>query len=556
MPRLVLGPILRSVEGARATVWVETDAACEVTVAAGEASGAARTTAVAGHHYALVVVDGLPPATATPYRVALDGAEAWPRSGIGVDGYPPSVIRTADATRPLRVVFGSCRLEAPLDGVWEHGPDDPEPGHGVDALEALAAEVAGTDVGEWPDLLALLGDQLYADLVVHDPPVHDGPDAPPPGSLADLADYVRVYHRTWGHPPVRWLLSTVPTAMIFDDHDVIDDWNLSARWLEDIDRQPWWDARITGGLVSYWVYQHWGNLTPSQLEDDVLALAVAAGDDATDLLGDQVDGWRLDRADPTTQRWSTTRDLVGTGSARLVLADTRNSRHLVEGERAVIDEVEMGWVADRCRVDRDGVDHLLLGSSLPWLLPVGVHHLERWGEALGAGRWGRPGRRFAERFRAGNDTEHWPSFGRSFDQLAALLRSVGSGEEGPAPATALVLSGDVHFSYLAPAEVEGSTAVVQLVSSPFRHGVAKGLRRKLQLASSRVGAWGARIVRLTAAPGRDPVRWSLTGGPWFGNGLATLVLDGRAATVTFARSRRTPGGRAFLDPVHEERLSS
>lgn len=554
MAALVLGPLLRSVEGDAATVWVETDAPCEVVVEAGEATGRARTTAVQGSHYALVVVDGLAPATATPYRVRIDNQDVWPELASDL---PPSVIRTADPARPLRVAFGSCRLEAPLGAPWDHGPDDPEPGHGVDALEALAEELRTAEVGTWPDLLALTGDQVYADLVVHDPPVHDGPDAPPAGSLADLADYVRLYHRTWGHPIVRWLLSTVPTAMVFDDHDVVDDWNLSAHWLEEVAREPWWDDRIAGGLVSYWLYQHWGNLTPGQLATDELAVAVAALDDATDLLFGRVDGWRLDRSPPTTTRWSTTRDLGGTGTARLVLADTRNRRHLVEGERAVVDEAELAWVADRSRVDRDGIDHLLLGSSLPWLLPHGVHHLERWGEALGAGRWGKPGRRFAETFRAGNDTEHWPSFGRSFDDLGALLRSIGSGEEGPAPATALVLSGDVHFSYLAPADVgEGVTArVVQLVSSPFRHGVPKGLRRKLLLAMSRVGRLGGRVLRTTAAPGGDPVRWSLTAGPWFGNGLAALELDGRRATVTFSRSVRRPDGRAALEPVHREDLT-
>lgn len=554
MPALVLGPLLRSVEGGAATVWVETDGPCEVVVEAGPATGRARTTAVRGHHYALVVVTGLAPATATPYRVTLDTEEVWP--GAAAD-LPPSVIRTADAERPLRVTFGSCRLEAPLGAPWDHDPDDAEPGHGVDALEALAEQLRDTDPAAWPDLLALIGDQVYADLVVHDPPVHDGPTAPPPGSLAGFADYARLYARTWGHPIVRWLLSTVPTAMVFDDHDVVDDWNLSAGWLEQIAAEPWWDDRIAGGLVSYWLYQHWGNLTPSQLATDELAAAVAALDDATDLLFGRVDGWRLDRTPPTTTRWSTTRDLAGTATARLVLADTRNRRHLVEGERAVVDADEMAWVADRARVDRDGLDHLLLGSSLPWLLPHGVHHLERWGEALGAGRWGRFGRRFAERFRAGNDTEHWPSFGRSFDDLAALLRSVGSGEEGTAPSTALVLSGDVHFSYLAPAEVgEGVTAGVwQLVSSPFRHGVPRSLRRKLLLATSRLGRVGGWGVRQTAAPGREPVRWRLTGGPWFGNGLAALVLDGRRAEATFWRAGRDADGRARLETVHRTDLS-
>ena len=189
MTSLVLGPLLRSVEGGAATVWVETDQPADVVVDAGPATARARTTAVDGRHYALVVVTGLPAAAATPYRVSLDGAEAWPQPGSAL---PPSVIRTADAARPVRVTFGSCRLEAPLGAPWDHGPDDAEPGHGVDALEALAEQLRATDVGEWPDLLAMVGDQVYADLVVHDPPVHDGPEAPPPGSLADLADYVRL----------------------------------------------------------------------------------------------------------------------------------------------------------------------------------------------------------------------------------------------------------------------------------------------------------------------------------------------------------------------------
>ena len=100
MPSLLLGPLLRHVDETSATVWVETDRAGEVVVSAGSAEGRARTTAVQGHHYALVVVTGLAPATATPYAVRLDDEELWPDP---TSGRPPSVIRTADATRPLRV---------------------------------------------------------------------------------------------------------------------------------------------------------------------------------------------------------------------------------------------------------------------------------------------------------------------------------------------------------------------------------------------------------------------------------------------------------------------
>ena len=69
---------------------------------------------------------------------------------------------------------------------------------------------------------------------------------------------------------MRWLLSVIPTAMIFDDHDVHDDWNISAAWRRDYDAKPWWAARITGAYMSYWIYQHLGNLSPEDLAKDEL----------------------------------------------------------------------------------------------------------------------------------------------------------------------------------------------------------------------------------------------------------------------------------------------
>jgi hypothetical protein len=52
---------------------------------------------------------------------------------------------------------------------------------------------------------------------------------------------------------MRWLLATVPSSMIFDDHDVHDDWNTSKTWVTDIRAQGWWDDRIVGGFMSYWI---------------------------------------------------------------------------------------------------------------------------------------------------------------------------------------------------------------------------------------------------------------------------------------------------------------
>jgi hypothetical protein len=51
MAGLVLGPLLRYTGSTQATVWVETDAPCDVAVL----DARQRTFCVEGHHYALVV---------------------------------------------------------------------------------------------------------------------------------------------------------------------------------------------------------------------------------------------------------------------------------------------------------------------------------------------------------------------------------------------------------------------------------------------------------------------------------------------------------------------
>ncbi len=58
--------------------------------------------------------------------------------------------------------------------------------------------------------------------------------------------------------------------MIFDDHDVSDDWNISQSWVEEMRALPWWDERITGAFMAYWLYQHLGNLSPPELAEETM----------------------------------------------------------------------------------------------------------------------------------------------------------------------------------------------------------------------------------------------------------------------------------------------
>ncbi len=68
-----------------------------------------------------------------------------------------------------------------------------------------------------------------------------------------------------GQAKVRRALANVPTYMIFDDHDVTDDWNLNPEWCRrvlaaDAARpQPLGRQVIRNALASYALFQDWGN---------------------------------------------------------------------------------------------------------------------------------------------------------------------------------------------------------------------------------------------------------------------------------------------------------
>ncbi|MEU2338311.1 alkaline phosphatase D family protein [Streptomyces sp. NPDC013172] len=526
MAGLRLGPLLRYTDGSSATIWVETSRPCTAEVRCADgARGAARTFQVAGHHYALVPVTGLTPGTAPSYDVLLDGARVWPPPD---SRFPPSLIRTPAAGEALRVTFGSCRWAAPpADG------DDPV---GPDALDSLAARVAAG--GERPDVLLLLGDQVYADETSAATrrwlgARRDLADAPG-AEVADYEEYTRLYHESWLDPEVRWLLSTVPTCMVFDDHDLIDDWNTSAAWLAGMRATPWWQERLLSGLMSYWVHQHLGNLSPAALAADPLYAAVLGSPDGTDALRAFAAGAD---ADPAAVRWSYRRDF---GRVRLLMVDTRAARVLDERHRAMLHPGEAAWLREQALTDRESYDHLLVGTSLPWLLPHLVHDLETWDAALCRGERGPRWARFGERLRRAADLEHWAAFPASFAELADLFARTGSGPA--APASVCVLSGDVHHAYVAepawPVGTAPGSRVLQLTCSPVHNSVPPTIRFGFRFGWSALARFlGRRLTRHGRCP-RPAVNWRKQGGPWFGNQLMTLTLHGRSARLRLERARR------------------
>jgi hypothetical protein len=146
-PGLVLGPILRHVGRHEATVWVETDQPAEVEILGRREP----TFCIAGHHFALLTLGGLPEGAELPYEVRLDGAAAWPPPGG-----PVSTIRTLAPGRPLRMLAGSCRQVAPNEPKWNDTSGDGE-SIGPDALWAWARAMQEGWVPR-PDVLVHAGD--------------------------------------------------------------------------------------------------------------------------------------------------------------------------------------------------------------------------------------------------------------------------------------------------------------------------------------------------------------------------------------------------------------
>ena len=508
---LLLGPMLRYVDETSASIWVETRADCRVTVEAAGRSWHARSFAVHGHHYALVEVDGLEPGAVHPYLTLVDGRQVWPEEE---SPYPPPVIATRNPGRPVRMAFGSCRTSVSHDRRGNRR-------HGVDSLRAFALALAEGRVDP-PDLLLFLGDQVYADSTSKEMQdfIRSRRDIreEPGKELKDYEEYGHLYELAWSDGANRWLLSTLPSAMIFDDHDIRDDWNASLDWKRRMEATSWWHGRIVAGLASYWVYQHLGNLSPRARADDEIWRRIVGHDGAGELdLTDVLDEFaeRCD-ADPDGYRWSYRRDF---DDVRLIVVDSRVARDLTPSDRGLLDDQELAWFDQQMR---GGFRHVIVATSLPFLLPLGLHHVEAWDEAISQGAWGKPAAWIGERLRQAVDLEHWAAFQNSFQEVARIATEVADGERGPSPRTVLFLSGDVHYSYLAEVERRGGGRILQAVCSPVRNPLPRVLRWFAVVMSYGVATpIGAAAAHSAKVPD-PPFRWHTVQGPWFDNNLALL----------------------------------
>jgi hypothetical protein len=399
------------------------------------------------------------------------------------------------------------------------------------------------DEAGWPDGVVMLGDQVYADetsdatqrrIRARRKVTDDGPGI----EVADFEEYTWLYLESWTDPDVRWLMANVPSTMIFDDHDIRDDWNTSDSWRREMQRTPWWQDRIAGGLASYWVYQHLGNLSPEELRtNDLYQRVRAAGTDVAPMLREFALHADAEADGAKGTRWSYRRDF---GKVRLLMIDSRCGRILAGDRRSMVSNEEFAWITEQTK---GTYDHLLIGTSLPWLLARALHDLEAWDEVLCTGARGKRLARFGEWLRRAADLEHWAAFRASFDGLGRLITSVGSAPN--APASVCVLSGDVHHAYFAEVQfpVPVQSAVYQLTCSPLHNFVPPIMKLAFRVFWSR---WMERSLRkllgLFAPLPPLTVHWRRLDGPFFGNELAEFVARGRYSEAVLRKSVQSDDG--------------
>ncbi|MBV9178357.1 MAG: hypothetical protein JO297_15125 [Nitrososphaeraceae archaeon] len=60
-------------------------------------------------------------------------------------------------------------------------------------------------------------------------------------------------------PAVRRVLANIPTYMIFDDHELTDDWNITKELHDAVSSSVCGKQIMANGFAAYWAFQAWGN---------------------------------------------------------------------------------------------------------------------------------------------------------------------------------------------------------------------------------------------------------------------------------------------------------
>lgn len=283
-----------------------------------------------------------------------------------------------------------------------------------------------------------------------------------------------------GVPRVARALANISTYMIFDDHDVTDDWNLSKKWQNRVYSKPFGRQLVRNAVMAYAVFQGWGN-DPVAFETGTNKSVL---DEIEKLYGADSGAYPLGDTNPIdilsavtgtdVKQLPTWNYTVPTPKAQVIVLDTRTRRKFTGQGYLPADLLGQNREAQLpAGPVKDGREVTFVISAAPvfgpdiveqlaWPLAQSAIDAVHLGKGLDAGGF-QQGNVGSEKY----DAEGWSSNDQAREDFLARLATY--------PAV-VVLGGDVHFGYTATLDYYAAakdktkvSRIVQLTSSPFRN---------------------------------------------------------------------------------------
>ena len=238
----------------------------------------------------------------------------------------------------------------------------------------------------------------------------------------------------------------LPTLMIFDDHDVTDDWNLSARWEQTAYGHPFSKRIIGNALLAYLLCQGWGN-NPDVFDEPLQAFADLLQQRQNEHLRAAAQDALIDQL-LHFEQWHY---VLPTTPALLVL-DTRTRRWRSEGHLSKPSGL-MDWEA-LCDFQQALLDHpsCIIVSPAPMFgvkLIEGIQKLFTYaGHPLMV------------------DAENWMAHRGAASVMLNIFR------HSRTPGDFVILSGDVHYSFVYRVSIRhkrASPTIWQITSSGIKN---------------------------------------------------------------------------------------
>ncbi|RTR31731.1 alkaline phosphatase D family protein [Shewanella atlantica] len=271
-------------------------------------------------------------------------------------------------------------------------------------------------------------------------------------------EWVHLLEFKSGLSQVRRLMAHLPTYMIFDDHDITDDWNLTAKWEEAAYGHAFSKRIIGNALIGYAIFQAIGN-APAKFMPEIHPLL-------DDFFSD-VDETKHDSLIDTLLRFEHWHYTLNT-SPKLVVLDTRTNRWRSESNLAKPSGL-MDWEAlMELQQELVGQSKVIIVSAAPMFGVKLIETMQRAATMLGGSLL--------------IDAENWMAHPGTANTLLSIF------QHRKTPEQFVILSGDVHYSFSYDIHIrfrKGGPQIYQITCS----GIKNQFPEKLLPIFDKLNGW-------------------------------------------------------------------